>query len=97
MRAKLLDQVVHQPARLGILGMLRPGAEVEFRALREELELSDSSLSQHLTILEEAGYVKIRKGAVGRRPRTWASMTRAGRDALARYVEAIQHLAGQTR
>jgi DNA-binding PadR family transcriptional regulator len=33
-------------------------------------------------VLEDAGYVEVRKGAVGRRPRTWFRLTAAGRQAV---------------
>ena len=94
-RTPELDPVIHQPSRLAILGMLRPVSEVEFKLLRDELNLSDSSLSQHLTVLEGAGLVKVRKGAIGRRPRTWVSLAKNGHAALARYVQSITQLAGE--
>jgi DNA-binding MarR family transcriptional regulator len=39
--------------------------------LRDTIEVSDSVFSKHATRLEDAGYVKIRKGYAGKRPRTW--------------------------
>lgn len=90
----LPDPVLHQPVRLAVLGMLRPVDECEFKLLRDELSISDSSLSQHLTVLTDAGLVTIRKGSVGRRPRTWVALTSHGRAALERYVEQIRILAG---
>lgn len=46
--------------------------------MRDTIEVSDSALSKQSTQLEAAGYVKIRKGYVGKRPRTWLSLTSAG-------------------
>ena len=37
--------------------------EIEFVTLRERLDLSDSVLSKHLTVLAEAGYLQTRKGS----------------------------------
>ena len=37
-------------------------SEAEFATVRDALEVSDSVLSKHLAALEEAGYVKRRKG-----------------------------------
>jgi DNA-binding PadR family transcriptional regulator len=39
-------------------------------------------LSKQSRVLEDAGYVEVRKGAAGRRPRTWFRLTAAGRHAV---------------
>jgi len=43
-------------------------------------------------VLEDAGYLRLRKSFEGRRPRTWVSATRAGRAALAAEVAALRQL-----
>lgn len=84
-----LDDVVHQRVRLGILTVAHEARRVEFGFLRTSLELSAGNLSQHLGVLENAGLVSIEKGYAGKRPRTWITLTRLGRAALA---EEIAHL-----
>jgi DNA-binding MarR family transcriptional regulator len=54
--------------------------------------LSDSALSKQLSTLERAGYLQIRKSFVGKRPRTSARLTRAGRTAFMRHVAALQQI-----
>jgi hypothetical protein len=44
-------------------------------------------------VLEEADYPAIRKGAVGRRPRTWLSLTSTGRATFARHMAALTAIA----
>jgi DNA-binding PadR family transcriptional regulator len=44
-------------------------------------------------VLEDAGLVRVEKGYEGRRPRTWVSITRRGRTALAAELEALTRLA----
>jgi DNA-binding HxlR family transcriptional regulator len=44
--------------------------DIEFKALRGAIELSDSALSKQLSLLESIGYVTMKKGYVGKRPRT---------------------------
>ena len=87
-----LDDVVHQRARLGVLAMLREADRVEFRYLRESLELTDGNLSRHLRTLEEAGYIEVHKGYEGRRPRTWLKLTRSGARALEAELDALRLL-----
>jgi DNA-binding MarR family transcriptional regulator len=58
------------------------------------VEISAPTCSKQVTVLEEAGYVTVRKGAVGRRPRTWLSLTSAGREALTSYLATLRAIAG---
>jgi DNA-binding MarR family transcriptional regulator len=59
------------------------------------VEVSDSALSKQVSVLESAGYVKVQKGYVGKRPRTWLSLTRAGRDAFTTHLAALGRIAAQ--
>ncbi|GMA26903.1 transcriptional regulator [Arenivirga flava] len=89
-----LDDQLTAPIRLSIMAALDKLDEVDFAALRDAIELSDSVLSKQLAQLETAGYVSLRKGYVGKRPRTWASATKAGRSALAAHLAALRALTG---
>ena len=68
-----LDDLVHQPVRFSLLAGLAQADELEFRFLRDTLQISDSLLSRQASTLEQAGYIAIRKGHVGKWPRTWLS------------------------
>jgi DNA-binding MarR family transcriptional regulator len=91
-----LDPVVHFPIRLSIIAVLAEVEEAEFRFVADTVEISDVTLSRQMTVLEEAGYVKVRKGYVGRRPRTWLSLTSIGQEKLAAHLEALQAITGST-
>ena len=84
-----LDEVVHQRHRLGILTITAEARRAEFGYLREALDLTPGNLSRHLTVLERAGMVEVEKGYEDRRPRTWVSITRKGRSALAAELDAL--------
>ncbi|WP_406447692.1 transcriptional regulator [Streptomyces sp. NBC_00876] len=92
-----LDEVIHHPSRLAVSAFLSACVEADFATVRERCGLSDSALSKIATALESAGYVRIRKGHVGRRPRTWLSLSPAGRDALAGHIAALQAIADSAR
>ena len=92
--AARLDPVIHPITRLSICGLLASGADwVEFAALRDATGISDSVLSKQSRLLEVAGYLQVRKGAVGRRPRTWFRLTPNGRDAFQAHVAWLQQAA----
>lgn len=88
----LLDEYLSLPIRLSIVAALARVDDAEFGAVREAIEASDPVLSKQAGILEQAGYVSIKKGYVGRRPRTWLCLTDAGREALSRHLAALHSL-----
>ena len=87
-----LDDVVHQKARLGILAVLAEVDRADFTYLRTILQLTDGNLGRHLEVLAGSGLVHVDKGYAGRRPRTWVTITREGRHALAQEMNAIRAL-----
>jgi DNA-binding MarR family transcriptional regulator len=93
--AKGLDDTVHQRVRLGVLALAHEAREVEFGYLRSTLELTAGNLSQHLTVLEAAGLISIEKGYAGKRPRTWITLTKAGRTALRNEITQLKRLISQ--
>lgn len=92
-----LDEVVHQRARLGILAMLAEADKVDFGLIQQTLELTAGNLSRHLATLETAKLVHIEKGYEGRRPRTWARITPAGRKALKKEVQSLRDLVARLK
>ena len=91
-----LDPVIHAPNRLQICALLSPLEEAEFQTLRDELGVSDSVLSKHISQLVDAGYVRLRKSTLNGRQRTWARLSARGRRAFAAHVAVLQELAGLT-
>lgn len=89
------DELIHARTRLSIVSLLAASDWAEFRFLRDSLDVSDSVLSKQLTLLENAGYVKIRKAFVGKRPRTWAKLSQTGRLAFEGHVLKLQEIAVQ--
>jgi DNA-binding MarR family transcriptional regulator len=87
------SEVIHVPTRLRICALLAGAGEVEFSVVRDALSLSDSVLSKHLKVLEQAGFVGLRKGTINTRTRTWAHLTKAGQRAFKAHVEELQKIA----
>ena len=88
-----LDPVIHSPTRFSVVAALLAADKVEFRFVRDLVEVSDSVLSQHVTTLEQAGYVTVTKGQIGRRPRTWLSLTLDGRVAFRDHLAVLEEIA----
>jgi DNA-binding HxlR family transcriptional regulator len=93
--ATQLTEVVHQRARLGILSVLSECERADFAYLKALLQLTDGNLGRHLEVLAEEGLITVTKGFEGRRPRTWAEITKAGVADLARQMAAMKELVMQ--
>ncbi|QWF82049.1 winged helix-turn-helix domain-containing protein [Amycolatopsis sp. CA-230715] len=89
-----LDPVIHSPIRFSITAALAAVDEADFKSVRDAVEISDSVLSKQISTLEEAGYVTVRKIFVGKRPRTYISLTARGRKAWGTHVRALREIAG---
>lgn len=92
-----LDPVIHAPARLQLAAMLASVDEMEFATARETLDVSDSVLSKHLSQMQEAGYVRLRKAALDGRQRTWLALTAKGRAALDQHLRGLEAIVAIAR
>lgn len=82
--------MVHEPARLMILMYLYSVEKADFVFLLNATELTWGNLSSHVSKLEEAGYVAVEKGFVGKIPRTMVRLTPTGRQAVDTYRQTMQ-------
>ena len=83
-----LDSLISHPVRFSILATLAKVDEATFAAVR------DSLLSKQVSALEAANYLKVRKGYVGKWPRTWLALSTGGRDAYRQHLDALREIAG---
>jgi DNA-binding MarR family transcriptional regulator len=88
-----LDDLLGHPVRFSIAALLAAAEKVEFSFARDHVEVTDSMLSKQMSLLEQAGYVKVGKGFVGKRPRTWLSLTKSGRRAFEHHLTALREIA----
>lgn len=86
------DEAFGTLPKLKLAAYLAGCTEAEFGTVSEACAIAAPTLSKTASALEEAGYVRIRKGHVGRRPRTWLSLTAPGRTAFDRHMAALAHL-----
>lgn len=87
-----LDKTVHEPARLMILSVLSVVDQADFVFLCHLTGLTRGNLSTHMSRLEEAGYIRVEKEFVDRRPVTGLSITMEGRSALHAYRDTMRGL-----
>lgn len=88
-----LDPLLLDPTRLSITALLAGTEWAEFSFVRDSAQLSDSTLSKRIAQLSDVDYVEVRKGYVGKRPRTWLNLSTTGRAALSAHIAALQKIA----
>lgn len=88
----LLNKAFENRVRLGIMSILLVNDQIDFNTLKEMLDVSDGNLASHITALEKAGYIKIEKKFVGKKPNTNYSVTRTGKKAFNEHLNALEKL-----
>ncbi|MEU6559422.1 transcriptional regulator [Nocardia nova] len=88
-----LNELFASLPRLKLVAFLDGCWEAEFGTVTDLCEMNKSTLSKAMTVLEDAGYIEITKGYVGRRPRTWLALTTEGRKAYHAHLTALTVLA----
>ncbi len=86
------DELILSRSRLGIISALVSGDELEFTYLRDALKLSDGNLSVQIRKLEEAGYIKVKKMFIDRKPKTFCRIAPKGRKAIIGLVRHLENL-----
>ena len=88
-----LDRTIHERARLGILASLYAHTDgVAFNDLKSLCKLTDGNLSRHLSVLQEAGLVRLTKTSQGSRPNTVCRLTRRGRARFGSYIGVLESI-----
>ena len=95
--APLLDRLIHERLRLGIVSALAVNDTLTFNELKKLLQTTDGNLSVHARKLEDAQYIHCTKSFEGRLPRTEYRLTATGRRALERYLDHMEALIGTMR
>jgi DNA-binding MarR family transcriptional regulator len=88
------DPLLLSQVRLGVVSVLLTRDEIAFPDLQALLGVTQGNLSTHLAKLEEAGYVRVEKSFVRRRPRTTIRLAAKGRRAFLDHVAKLGRIAG---
>jgi DNA-binding MarR family transcriptional regulator len=93
------DEIIHQSMRLKIaaaLNALKGDVPMEFTQLKTILKATDGNLGAHIATLEKAGYVRVAKDFVEKKPRTRIGLTKTGRKAFNAHVAYLRAILGGT-
>jgi Winged helix DNA-binding domain len=84
-----IDLIIHEPARLMIMMILKGAGEADFLYLQCEGEFTRGNLFSYLSKVEEAEYSKIEKKVKGEFPHTVCRLTPKGEAALSAYSQSL--------
>ena len=87
-----LNKLFESRVRLGIMAVLAVNEWVDHAQLKQLLGVTDGNLASHLSALEDAKYVQVRKRFVGKRPNTSYKASAAGSKAFRAHLDAIEGL-----
>ena len=85
-----IDRIIHEPARYLIMAYLYVVDSADALFLQSQTGLTWGNLSSHLSKLESAGYVKIKKDFLDKKPHTMLQLTGEGRKSFDKYREDMK-------
>lgn len=87
-----LNKEFESRVRLGIMSVLLVQDWVEFRELKELLDITDGNLASHVSALEKKAYLEVKKEFVGKKPRTSYRVTNSGKKAFLDHLAQLEKL-----
>ena len=87
-----IDTLIHEPARLNIMAQLYVLESADFLFLMRQTGLTFGNLSSHLSKLEAAGYVNVKKEFLGKKPHTMLRLSEKGRVAFRNYTRKMKQV-----
>ena len=86
----MFDPLLHQPVRSKLIALLITNEELPFKAIKEQLKLTDGNLSTHIKKLQITKYIEVQKFFENNRPKTVVKITDIGKDAFGKYIKQLQ-------
>ena len=87
-----INKVFENRIRLGIMSMLMVNDHIDFKTLKEMLDVSDGNLASHTSALEKEAYIEIKKQFIGKKPNTTYKATKQGKEAFQEHLNALEKL-----
>ena len=87
-----LNKAFDHKVRLGIMSVLVTKNESDFNGLKSILGVTDGNLASHLKALEKENYLEVIKQFIGRKPNTKYLVTKEGKQAFKKHLDALEAL-----
>ena len=87
-----LNKAFESRVRLGIMSMLMVNDWMNYKDIKEQLNLTDGNLASHINGLEKLDYIKIRKRFIGKKTNTSYKITALGKREFKIHINALEKL-----
>lgn len=87
-----IDKLIHEPARYLIMAYLSVVESADAIFLQRQTELTWGNLSSHLSKLEAAEYIEIKKDFLDKKPHTMIAISDRGRNAFENYRDTMKQV-----
>ena len=87
-----INKALDHRIRLGIMSILMVNESIDFKNLKEHLQVTDGNLASHLKALEKLEMIIVKKQFIGRKPNTTYEATAIGRQAFESHLKALEDL-----
>lgn len=95
--ASTLDKLLEHRLRLTVCVLLSRFDRVSFSRFKELTGETDGNLGANLRKLEDAGYLKVSKDFIDRKPVSHYALTAKGKKALRGHLDALENLIAQAK
>ena len=79
------------------MSVLAVNSSYDFNSLKDLLQITDGNLASHLKGLEKEEYIDVRKSFIGRKPNTQYVITKKGKDAFKKHIQALESIIRQQK
>lgn len=87
-----INKAFDHRVRLGIMSALIVNKSFDFNTLKELLGVSDGNLASHIKALKKMEYIHISKQFINKKPNTKYTISKKGKLAFEKHVEALGKL-----
>ncbi len=87
-----LNKLFDSRVRLGIMSTLMVNDEINFNDLKQLIDVTDGNLASHIKSLEDSGFIKVKKGFIGRKTNTTYAATKPGQRAFQEHLVALEKM-----
>jgi DNA-binding MarR family transcriptional regulator len=87
-----LNKAFESRVRLGIMSILMVNDWMDYKAFKEQLDLTDGNLASHIAGLEKLEYITVRKRFIGKKTNTSYKITALGKREFQSHINALEKL-----
>lgn len=91
-----LNKAFNNKIRLGIMSALVVNEFLDFKSLKNLLEVTDGNLASHATALEELQFIRIEKSFIGKKPNTKYFITPQGKSSFQGHLDGLAEILRST-